>query len=121
MGEDELKHEGMTEANIISLGVSHPLETQAWGWRSCWRAREDCRLGAMVVDIYASPGKQNGQQRRQKWLPSTRRVTEGERGWGAAAAASRVDIGRSMGPGTRHGQHEARVAVNPAGRGLWHT
>ena len=38
-------------------------------------------MGAMVVDIYASPGKQNGQQRRQKWLPSTRRVTEGERGW----------------------------------------
>ena len=57
MGEDELKHEGMTEANIISLGVSHPLETQAWGWRSCWRAREDCRSGAMGVDIYASPEK----------------------------------------------------------------
>jgi hypothetical protein len=75
----------------------------------------------MVVDIYGSSGKQNGQQRSQKWLPSARRVTEGKGEWGVAAAAARMDIGRSMGPGTRHDQHEAQVAVNGAGRGLCHT
>ncbi|KAJ5956325.1 hypothetical protein N7501_010604 [Penicillium viridicatum] len=58
----------------------------------------------MVVDIYGNSEKQNGQRRSQKWLPSARRVTEGERGWGPAAAAARMDIGRSMGPGTHQGQ-----------------
>ena len=72
----------------------------------------------MVVDIYGNSGKQNGQRRSQKWIPFTRRLTEGERGRGAAAAAGRMDIGRSMGPGTRHDQHEARVTVNAAERGL---
>ncbi|KAJ5588697.1 hypothetical protein N7537_011375 [Penicillium hordei] len=72
----------------------------------------------MVVDIYGNSGKQNGEQRSHFWLPSARRVTEGGRGWGPVAAAARMDIGRSMGPGTRHGQPEAQVAVNGVGRGL---
>ncbi|KAJ5418127.1 uncharacterized protein N7487_001677 [Penicillium crustosum] len=57
-------------------------------------------------------GSRTVNRRSQKWLPFARRVTEGERGWGPLAAAARMDIGRSMGPGTRHGQPETQVAVN---------
>lgn len=71
-----------------------------------------------MVDIYGNSGKQNGQRRSQKWLPSARRVTEGERGWGPAAAAARMDIGRSMGPDTRHGEPETQVAVNGSRAGF---
>lgn len=36
----------------------------------------------------------------------------GEGEWIATAAAAQLDVGRSMGPGTRHAQHETSVAVN---------
>lgn len=74
--------------------------------------REDGRSEAIVVDIYGKSAEQNDQQRSQKRRPSARRVTGGEGGWDTAAAAARMDIGRSMGPGTRHDQREAPVAVN---------
>jgi hypothetical protein len=74
----------------------------------------------MAVDLYGIAGKKvfNGGAKNGS---SRKRVTECERVWGPAAAASRVGTRTRTGPGSRHGQRETRVAVNQAGRGHWHT
>ena len=79
------------------------------GLEGLLESRGDYRSGAMV-DIYGNPGKQNAQQRSQKWLPFLTEVSEE----GAAVVAARMGIGRSMGPS----RHQARPTRSTGGSKL---
>lgn len=57
------------------------------------------QFGVQFLSRLSAPGKQNGQQRSQKWLPSARRVTEGERGGHCGGCGTNGD--RSI-HGSRH-------------------